>query len=46
MKTIKKKLGDVWCLFVHGFILDKHKLYNLNDPMKCDVCGRRWETDV
>ena len=43
MKWIFKQFEDVWCLFVHGFIRNKHKMYKPYGPEKCQICGRWWE---
>jgi hypothetical protein len=43
MKAILKLLKEPWCLFVHGFLKDKHKMYKPYGPFKCEICGRYWE---
>lgn len=43
VKWVCRKFGDVWCLFVHGLIRDKHKMHKAYDPMECQICGRWWE---
>ncbi len=43
MKWIIRKLGDVWCLFVHNLIRDKHKMHKAYGPQECQICGRWWE---
>jgi len=43
MKWIIRQLGDIWCMFVHGFILDKHEMHIVYGPFECKICGRKWE---
>ena len=43
MKWIIKQFGNVWCLFVHGFVLDKHKMHKAYGPQECQKCGRWWK---
>jgi hypothetical protein len=43
MKHLIRNLGNVWCLFIHDFILDKHKTYKAYGPEKCEICGRLWK---
>ena len=43
MKWIIKQFGNVWCLFVHGFVLDKHKMHKAYGPQECQKCGRWWD---
>jgi len=40
---IAEEIGNVWCLFVHGFIMRKHKMLKAYDPYVCQKCGRLWE---
>lgn len=46
LKLIKwtvRQFGHIWCLFVHGFIRDKHRMHKPYAPWECEVCGRKWE---
>ena len=43
MKWIIRQFGNVWCLFVHGFVLDKHKMHKAYGPQECQKCGRWWD---
>jgi len=43
LKWIKKQIGTIWCLFVHDFIFDKHKMHKAYGPQTCEKCGRIWE---
>ena len=43
MKWIKNKILEFICLFVHGFIQDKHKMEKPYSPFKCEKCNRLWE---
>ena len=38
-----KKLGDIWCLITHDFVLDKHKMHKAYGPQECQICGRWWK---
>ena len=40
---IFEKLGDLWCLIVHGFVRNKHKMHIPYGPQECQICGRWWE---
>lgn len=42
-KWLSLQFGHIWCLFVHGFIQDKHIMHKPYAPWECDVCGRKWE---
>lgn len=42
VKWIGRQFGHVWCLFVHGFIRDKHKMHKAYGPEECQICGRWW----
>lgn len=42
IKWISTQFGNVWCLFVHGLILDKHKMHKAYGPEECEKCGRWW----
>ena len=42
-KWIARQFGDFWCLVIHGFIKDKHKMHKAYDPYECQICGRWWE---
>jgi hypothetical protein len=43
MIYILRELGHLWCLFIHGFLLDKHKMRTPYGPYECQKCGRWWE---
>jgi hypothetical protein len=43
MKWIIKQFGNVRCLFLHDFILDKHKMHKAYGPQECQICGRWWK---
>jgi hypothetical protein len=43
MKWIIRQFGNVWCLFVHDFVLDKHKMHKAYGPQECQKCGRWWK---
>jgi len=42
VKWVGRQFGNVWCLFVHDFILDKHKMHKAYGPEECQKCGRWW----
>jgi len=43
MNWIIKKLGNIWCLIMHDFVLNKHKMHKAYGPQECQICGRWWE---
>jgi hypothetical protein len=43
MKWVIRQLGNAWCLFVHDFVLDKHKMHKAYGPQECQICGRWWK---
>lgn len=43
VKWVGRQFGNVWCLFVHDLIMDKHKMHKAYDPSECQKCGRWWE---
>ena len=43
MNWVIKKLGDIWCLITHDFVLDKHKMHKAYGPQECQICGRWWK---
>lgn len=43
MKWIVRQLGNIWCLFVHNLIRDKHEMHKAYGPQKCQICGRLWK---
>ena len=43
MKWIIRQIGNVRCLFVHDFVLDKHKMHKAYGPQECQICGRWWK---
>lgn len=43
MKWIVRQLGNIWCLFVHNLIRDKHEMQKAYGPQKCQICGRWWK---
>ncbi len=46
MKWIIRQFGNVWCLFIHGFVLDKHKMHKAYGPQECQKCGRWWRLKI
>lgn len=44
-KWAGRQIDHVWCLFVHGVFMDKHKMHKAYGPYECQVCGRVW-TDI
>jgi len=40
----RRVFGTIWCLFIHGFLLDKHKMFKAYGPYKCLICGRWWKS--
>jgi len=42
VKWVGRQFGNVWCLFVHGLIRDKHKMHKAYGPEECQICGRWW----
>ncbi len=43
MKWVIRQFGNAWCLFVHDFVLDKHKMRKAYGPQECQICGRWWK---
>ena len=37
VKWVGRQFGHVWCLFIHGFIRDKHKMHKAYEPMECQI---------
>jgi len=42
-KWMWRQFGHLWCMFIHGFILDKHKMHKRYGPEECQICGRWWK---
>lgn len=42
VKWVGRQFGNIWCLFVHDLIMDKHKMHKAYGPEECQKCGRWW----
>lgn len=40
MKWIIRQLEHVWCLFMHDFIRNKHKMHKAYESQECQICSR------
>lgn len=43
LKLTIRPFGDIWCLIVHNFIMNKHKMNKAYEPYECQKCGRKWQ---
>ena len=43
IKWFGVQFGNIYCLFVHDLIQDKHKMHKAYGPEECQICGRWWK---